>query len=53
MVIIRGIKLSMGHRVFIMLEISWHNDVVTSLLSEVFLAQFKLNHKQPNVHNNL
>ena len=36
----------------IMQETNCQNDIVSSLLSEVFLAQLKLNHKQLNVHNN-
>ena len=41
-----------GNMVVIIRGIDCHNNIVSSLLSEVFLAQFKLNHKQPNVHNN-
>ena len=52
-VIIRGIWwLSYKKCVVIMQRIDRHNNIVSSLLSEVFLAQFKLNHKQPSVLNN-
>ena len=68
MPIIRGIWwLSYGNIVITIRDIQWlsykkcvvfmqridsHNNIVSSLLSEVFLAQFKLNHKQPSVLNN-
>ena len=53
LVIIRDIQwLSYKKCVVIMQRIDRHNNIVSSLLSEVFLAQFKLNHKQPSVLNN-
>ena len=36
----------------IMQGLNCPTDIVSSLLSEVFLAQLKLNHKQLHVHNN-